>query len=122
MFGSFCFFLLFSVIFNSYSNGELTNFVNKDSKIAGFAEKQWYRDNIPFIEVPEKNIEDVYYYRWSTHKRHLRYVTLGAGYMVTEFVNEVKWQTKYGLINDAGGHHIYESRWLRNQKYVKVSF
>jgi len=110
-----CFFEFFI-----YSSGELTSFVNKDSKLVGFAEKQWFKDNIPFVEVPDKNIEDVYYYRWASHKRHLRYLYPGIGYSITEFVLDVNWQNKFATLNDASGHHIYESRWLRNQRYVKV--
>jgi hypothetical protein len=108
------------IAFYGNTNAELTTFVDKDSKLVGFAEKQWFKNNIPFIEVPDKNIEDVYYYRWASHKRHLRYLHPGVGYSVTEFVNDVGWQNKFGTINDAAGHHIYESRWLRNQQYVKV--
>ncbi len=108
-------FSLFNIL-----NCQLTNFVDKDLKLVGFAEKQWFRDNIPFIEVPDKNIEDVYYYRWASHKRHLRYLHPGVGYSVTEFVHDVNYASKFGTINDAAGHHIYESRWLRNPKYAKV--
>lgn len=39
---------------------------------------------------------------------------------MTEFVNNIGYEGKFGVINAAAGHHIYESRWLRNQKYVKV--
>ena len=56
---------------------ETTHFVNQDSKLKGFAQSQWFKDNIPFIEVPDQQIEDVYYYRWASHKRHLRYTTPG---------------------------------------------
>ena len=104
-----------------YVTSEPTNFVNKDSKLVGFDEQQWFKNNIPFVEVPDNNIEDVYYYRWSSHKRHLRYLHPGTGYSVTEFINNVSWSLKYGTINDAAGHHIYESRWIKDQKYVKVS-
>ena len=36
----------------------------KNSKVKEFAEKGWYLENIPFIEIPDKNIEEIYYYRW----------------------------------------------------------
>ncbi len=111
--------ILFCLLDISYS--QMTSFVDKDSKLVGFAEKQWFRDNIPFVEVPDKNIENVYYYRWASHKRHLRYIHPGIGYSVTEFVHDVGYGSKFGVINAAGGHQIHESRWLRNQKYAKVS-
>lgn len=110
--------LLITAVTN-IANGE-TNFVNKDSKLRGFFEPQWFKDNIPFVEVPDKEIEDVYYYRWSSLKRHLRYTVPGAGYIVTEFVHKVGYSQKFDTINAAAGHHIYEARWLRNRRYVQV--
>ena len=97
------------------------NVIDKLNKVKDFDEKNWFLENIPFIELPDKNIEDVYYYRWSSHKRHLRYLLVGTGYVVTEFVLDVGWQNKLAFLNDAAGHQIYESRWLRDQRYVKVN-
>lgn len=97
-----------------------TNFVDKDSKLTNFFEPQWFKDNIPFVEVPDKEIEEVYYYRWSSLKRHLRYTVPGAGYIITEFVHKVGYSQKFDTINAASGHHIYEARWLRNARYVQV--
>ena len=100
---------------------ENTHFINKLSKVKSFDEKEWYLENIPFVEIPDHSIEEIYYYRWSTHKRHLRYLTIGAGFSVTEFVHDVNYSKKYGVLNDAAGHHIFESRWLRNLRFVQVS-
>ena len=101
-------------------NVEKNEFIDKTSKVKGFAEHQWFVRNIPFIEIPDKHIEDVYYYRWSSLKRHLRYTTIGTGYMVTEFVTDPGYAQKFGVINAAGGHQIYETRWLRDTRYAKV--
>jgi hypothetical protein len=100
--------------------GQRTNFVDEGSKVDSYAESQWFKDNIPFVEVPDKAIEDVYYYRFSSLKRHLRYTLPGAGYIVTEFVHKVGYSQKFDTINAAAGHHIDEARWLRNTRYVKV--
>lgn len=116
---NFVIILLFTVVLGVVS--EETYFVNKDSKLKNFFEPQWYKDNIPFVEVPDKEIEEVYYYRWSSLKRHLRYTTPGAGYIITEFVHKVGYSQKFDTINAAAGHHIYEARWLRNARYVQVS-
>ena len=97
------------------------NVIDKLNKIKNYDQKNWFLENIPFIELPDKNIEDVYYYRWSSHKRHLCYTIVGTGYVVTEFVKDIGYGTKFGEINAAGGHHIYESRWLRDHRYVKVN-
>ncbi|ODM95227.1 Beta-L-arabinobiosidase [Orchesella cincta] len=98
---------------------QTTNFVDKDSKLVGFAEPQWFKDNIPFVEVPDRQIEEVFYYRFTSHKRHMHYSGAGVGYTVTEFVHKVFWSQKFDTINAAAGHHIYESRWLRNPKYTE---
>ena len=63
----------------------------------GLQEPQWYKDNIPFVDTPDTNINGVYYYRWSTHKRALRYTTAGAGYIATEYDNPV-WYSVAGLV------------------------
>jgi len=101
-------------------NAQSTNFVDQDSKVNHFAEPSWFKENIPFLEVPDNEIENVYYYRWSSLKRHLRYTVLGAGYIVTEFVHNTGYAQKFGTINAAAGHHIYEARWLKNKRYVQV--
>lgn len=98
-----------------------THFIDKDSKLKNLFEPQWFKDNIPFVEVPDREIEEVYYYRWSSLKRHLRYTVAGAGYIITEFVHKVGYSQKFDTINAAAGHHIYEARWLRNARYVQVS-
>ena len=46
---------------------------------------QWYLDNIPFFECSDKQIEQVYYYRWKLYKAHIRNV------VITEFINHVPW-------------------------------
>lgn len=109
------------IITAALSDSTETQFVDKDSKLTNFFEPQWFKDNIPFVEVPDKEIEDIYYYRWSSLKRHLRYTVPGAGYIITEFVHKVGYSQKFDTINAAAGHHIYEARWLRNTRYVQVS-
>ena len=80
-------------------------------------DKQWYEDNIPFFECSNKALQDVYYYRWASYKSHIR--NEGSYYIVTEFLNEMSWDVKpYAALQDATGHHIYEGRWLRNQRYL----
>ena len=77
----------------------------------------WYKANIPFLDVPDKTIQAVYYYRWSVVKRNLR--NTGAdGYISTEFIPPVGWGNLFNSLNDAAGHHIYEDRWLRDQRYM----
>ncbi len=96
--------------------------LNPDQILAaqGLQEPQWYKDNIPFVDTPDANINGVYYYRWSTHKRALRYTTAGAGYVATEYDNPTWYagDTSYSALPDAAGYHILDGRWLRNRTYM----
>jgi hypothetical protein len=79
---------------------------------------QWYRDNIPFFECSDKEIEAVYYYRWELYKAHIRNVGVDE-YVITEFINDVHWdRDPYSTINAATMHHIYEGRWLKDDRYM----
>jgi hypothetical protein len=77
----------------------------------------WYRDRIPLFESSDKDITDVYYYRWSIFRAHQR--DLGAyGYISTEFLDDVGWQTKpFASLNDATGFHLLEGRWCRDRRF-----
>jgi hypothetical protein len=79
---------------------------------------QWYLDNIPFFECSDKQIEQVYYYRWKMYKAHVRHVGDNQ-YVITEFINHVGWDREpYCTIDAASMHHIYEGRWLKDTRYV----
>src|SRR6478672_1845035 len=79
---------------------------------------QWYLDNIPFFECSDKQMEQVYYYRWKLYKAHIRHVGDNS-YVITEFINHVPWdRDPYCKINAASMHHIYEGRWLRDNRYM----
>jgi hypothetical protein len=76
----------------------------------------WLHDNVPLVELPDKTIERVYYFRWWTYRKHLRRTI--DGFVVSEFLKDVPWAGKHNSISCAAGHHIYEGRWLRNQVYM----
>jgi hypothetical protein len=79
---------------------------------------QWYLDNVPFFECSDKEIEAVYYYRWKLYKAHIRHVGVDE-YVITEFINDVHWDIDpYSTINAATMHHIYEGRWLKDDRYM----
>src|SRR5690606_19201879 len=90
--------------------GRGTAFLDHDRLLEGYAEPEWYRANIPFLEVPDQEIQDVYYYRWSTFKRHLRYTDTENGHVITEFHNPPGYSAPLGGIVAAAGHHVYEGR------------
>lgn len=96
-----------------------TSFLNHSSYLTGLDDNQWYLDNIPFIDVPDKSLQDVYYYRTSVIKRHIKWAHEGHGWVVTEFIHPVAWASKFQTIPDSASHHVVELRWLRDTNYVK---
>ena len=76
----------------------------------------WMKDNIPFFECPDKTIEQIYYYRWWTYRKHLKETP--DGYVFTEFLDKVGHSGKYNTISCAIGHHVYEGTWLQDPKYI----
>jgi hypothetical protein len=100
------------------SPGAGTAFLDHDALLSGYAEPDWYQANIPFVDLPDQQLQDVYYYRWRVWKEHLQYTNSGNGYILTEFLNDPGYAAAYGGINAAAGHHIYEGRWLRDRRYL----
>lgn len=95
--------------------------LDKDAILAAnrLDEPQWYKDNIPFLDTPDNDIDDVYYYRWSTYKRALRYTAPGTGYVSTEYDVPIGYAgNPYTALPDATGYHLLDARWLRNRDYA----
>ncbi|MFV0605885.1 MAG: MGH1-like glycoside hydrolase domain-containing protein [Niabella sp.] len=76
----------------------------------------WMERNIPLFETPDKDFEQIYYFRWWTLRKHIQQTD--KGYVFTEFLIKRSYADKYNLISSALGHHIYEARWLHNKKYI----
>ncbi|ANH80316.1 glycoside hydrolase [Niabella ginsenosidivorans] len=76
----------------------------------------WMQKNIPLFNCPDKNFEELYYYRWWTLRKHIKKTP--NGFAFTEFLIQRSYADKYNLISSALGHHIYESRWLHDQQYL----
>ena len=79
----------------------------------------WYKENIPFFECPDPEIETTYYYRWELVTKHLTYGSPNSGYSFTEFIDRPFWSGAYGAISCPAGHQLYEVRWLRDPKYAR---
>ncbi len=77
---------------------------------------EFLSENIPLIELPNKNLEETYYFRWWTFRKHIK--STQDGFVITEFLPEVSWSMKHNTINCPAGHHIYEGRWLKDPKYI----
>ncbi|MFI1773475.1 MGH1-like glycoside hydrolase domain-containing protein [Thalassobellus citreus] len=79
----------------------------------------WYKENIPFLETPDNEIDKTYYYRWELATIHMVYGSPESGYAATEFIDRPWWSGSFGTISCAAAHQLYDWRWLRNQEYVK---
>ena len=77
---------------------------------------QFLRNNIPLFECSDKTIEEIYYFRWWTYRKHIRQTP--DGFVVTEFLPNVKWAGKDNSIDCAAALHFYEGRWLRDPLYL----
>jgi len=72
--------------------------------------------NIPLLECPDRDIEEIYYFRWWTYRKHIKKTP--DGYVIDEFRPKVSWGGKYNTISCAAGHHIYEGRWLHEPQIM----
>jgi hypothetical protein len=77
---------------------------------------EWMKGNVPLFECPDRWLEEVYYYRWWTYRKHLKRTP--AGRIVTEFITPVRHAGAYNSISCALGHHLAEGRWLREQGFL----
>ena len=58
----------------------------------------------------------MWYFRWWTLRKHIRQTPVG--YAMTEFLVKRNYADEYNLIASGVGHHIHESRWLRDTTYL----
>ena len=96
--------------FNKMEDENIRQAIPNDSAWA------WMKRNIPLFECPQKNFEEIFYYRWWILRKHIK--KTDQGYVFTEFLVPRTYADKYNLIASALGHHIYESRWLHDKQYM----
>src|SRR5258708_39768204 len=48
---------------------------------------QWMKQNIPFFTCPDRDVEQIYYFRWWTYRKHIKKTPLG--FLITEFLKPV---------------------------------
>lgn len=84
--------------------------------IPNSASSEWMSRNIPLFDCPQKNMEEMFYYRWWTLRKHIKRTPVGYG--MTEFLVQRSYADRYNLIACAIGHHVMETRWLRDTTYV----
>ncbi len=76
----------------------------------------WFAANIPWVDLPDKEMERIYYFRWYAFQKHIRHTQ--DGFLISEFLDDVPWSGKLNMIDAAAGHHIREARWLRNPEFA----
>ena len=77
---------------------------------------EWMRKTVPLFECPDKAIEETYYFRWWTFRKHLKETP--DGFVITEFLPQVPWAGKHNTISCAAAHHFREGRWLHDSRYL----
>ncbi|WP_293306388.1 MGH1-like glycoside hydrolase domain-containing protein [Pedobacter sp. UBA5917] len=97
--------------FNSIDTEAVKNYIPNSESF------KWLSDQVPLLDCPDEVMEQNYYYRWWTFRKHL--VKTPDGFIFTEFIEPVKHAGKYNSISCALGHHIYEGRWLKDNSYLK---
>ena len=72
---------------------------------------------IPMLDISDKTIEQIYYFRWQTYCQQIKMTP--EGYVVTEFLPDVSWAGKYNTINCPASHHFYEGRWMHERRVLE---
>jgi len=96
-----------------------TGFVRDEQEMLGAAPAlpwEWFVRNIPWLDTPDAEMEQIYYFRWYAFQKHLERTP--DGYVINEFLDNVPWAGTFNTIDTAAGHHIREARWLRDPEYV----
>ncbi len=88
----------------------VTNFV------ANAQSFDWLAANIPRFECSDREVEEIYYFRWWSFRKHLKQTE--NGFVFTEFLVPMKHAGAHNTISSAAGHHLAEGRWLRDARYV----
>ncbi len=74
------------------------------------------KDSVPLWECPDRDIEEIYYFRWWTYRKHIKQTP--DGFVITEFLPKVGWSGKHNTISCPAAHHFYEGRWIHNPRYL----
>ncbi len=75
---------------------------------------KWMVANIPLFNCPDAQLEETYYFRWWTYRKHIKQTP--QGFVVTEFLAPVRHAGPYNTISCALGHQLAEGSWLRDAR------
>ena len=70
-------------IFNKSDNELYTQHIPNENAF------EFLNKNIPLIDLPNKNLEETYYFRWWTFRKHIKSTV--DGFVITEFLPQVSW-------------------------------
>ena len=98
---------------DAFNRNDVETTVNHVDNKAAWA---WLEQNIPFFESSDKDLEEIYYFRWWTFRKHIKKTP--EGFVITEFLPDVPWAGKHNTISCSAAHHFYEGRWLRDRQYL----
>ena len=96
--------------FNTMEDENIAQFIPNSEAAA------WMEREIPLFECPDREMEEMYYFRWWTLRKHI--IRTDLGFAQTEFLVKRSYSDKHNLIACAVSHHIMESRWLHNHSYA----
>jgi len=72
----------------------------------------WMQREVPFFSCPDADVEEMYYFRWWSFRKHLVQSTNGV--VITEFLTPIRHAGVFNTISCATGFHIAEGRWLQD--------
>jgi hypothetical protein len=97
--------------FNAMAKEDVVNYI-PDAHAWG-----WMKQNVPFFACPDRDVEQIYYFRWWTYRKHIKQTP--AGFIITEFLKPVNHAGEYNALSCAFGHHVAEGRWLHDQRFIE---
>src|SRR5262245_13544060 len=73
--------------FNSMAKEDVVNFI-PDAQAW-----EWMKSNVPLFTCPDRDIEQIYYFRWWTFRKHIKKTP--AGFIIAEFLKPVRHGGEY---------------------------
>ncbi len=96
--------------FNAEDPYESKTYIKNDKALA------WLKGQIPLFECPDNAIEQTYYFRWWTLRKHIRKTR--ESFVMTEFLPEVPWSGPANTIVCPVGHQYNDFRWFHPTSYL----
>jgi hypothetical protein len=97
--------------FNGMAKEEVANYIPDAQSW------EWIERNVPLFTCPDRDVEQIYYFRWWTYRKHIKKTP--AGFLVTEFLKPVNHAGEYNSLSCAFGHHVAEGRWLHDPQFIE---